>query len=115
MKMRMIIPALCVVSLMSMNACFSHPPSKIDASFDGTTKMLKAVIYHDVKDVKKHFIKKVDVSLNGKEIVTQQISRQDNKDTQTVLYLIPDADPDASIEVEAYCSIAGKLSVKAAR
>lgn len=89
---------------------YAHPPSDIKISFDPQTKILSAVILHDVSNPSAHFIKKVDVALNGKEIIEQSISRQDNFGTQTVSYLIPDAKEGDLFSVEGYCSISGKLA-----
>jgi len=88
---------------------YAHPPSDIKITFDPKTKILNAVIMHDVSNPSKHYIKKVDVALNGKEIIQQNISRQDNFDSQTVSYLIPDAKVGDVFSVEGYCSISGKL------
>jgi hypothetical protein len=88
---------------------YAHPPSDIKISFDPKTKILNAVIIHNVSNPAKHYIKKVDVSINGKEIIEQSISKQDNFDSQTVNYLIPDAKNGDVFSVEGYCSISGKL------
>ncbi len=88
---------------------YAHPPSDITITFDKATKILKAVITHQVNNPEKHFINKVDVALNGKEIIEHRISRQDNSTTQTVTYLIPDVKEADTLSVEAYCSISGKL------
>ncbi len=88
---------------------YAHPPSDIKITFDPQTKILNAVIIHNVSNPSAHYIKKVDVVLNGKEIIEQSISRQDNFNTQTVSYLIPDAKEADLFSVEGYCSISGKL------
>jgi hypothetical protein len=88
---------------------YAHPPSDIKVTFDPKTKILSALIIHDVSNPATHFIKKVDVSLNGKEIVEQAISRQDNPNSQAVSYLIPDFKEGDRLAVEGYCSISGKL------
>ena len=64
---------------------------------------------HNVSDPLSHYIKKVDVGLNGKEIIKENISRQDNNAYQMVSYLIPDVKDGDLISVEGYCSISGKL------
>lgn len=87
----------------------AHPPSDIKITYDSGTKILKAVITHKVSDVKKHFINKVDIGLNGKKIISHAISQQDDNISQTVSYLIPDAKAGDSLSVEAYCNISGKL------
>lgn len=108
--MRKITAILFACILVAVyTAAWAHPPKDITITYDPVTKILKAVIIHDVSNPEKHFIKKVDVSLNGKEIIQHLISRQDNNDTQTVSYLIPDANPGDTLAVEGYCSISGKL------
>lgn len=95
--------------VVACSIVYAHPPSDIVITYDPQAKILKAVIYHDVSNPQTHFIKKVDTSLNGKEIIAQEISQQDNHATQTVTYLIPDAKNGDTIGVEAYCSLSGKL------
>jgi len=88
---------------------YAHPPSDIKITFDAQTKILTAVILHGVSNPARHYIKKVDVALNGKEIIEQSISRQDNAQSQTVSYLIPDAKAGDLLSVEGYCNLSGKL------
>jgi len=88
---------------------YAHPPSDIIINFDPKTKILSAVIMHNTSNPDSHFIKKVDIGLNGKEIIEHKISREDNNENQTVSYLVPDVNNGDVISVEAYCSISGKL------
>ncbi len=88
----------------------AHPPAKIVVEYDSATRMLTATISHPVADPKTHFIRKVDIAINGEEILEHRISRQDNDTTQSVSYLIPDAKKGDTISVEAYCNIGGKLT-----
>ncbi|MDP3731486.1 MAG: hypothetical protein Q8R31_00430 [Candidatus Omnitrophota bacterium] len=88
---------------------YAHPPSDILITYDTATKTLKAVITHQVSNPQNHFINKVDVSLNGQEIIEHKLSRQDNNTDQTVSYLIPDAKGGDTLAVEAYCNISGEL------
>jgi len=92
-------------------AC-AHPPSEIKINFDSKAKMLEAVIIHNTSNLSNHYIKKVDVGLNGREIISQSISRQDNLETQTVSYLLPDIKSRDEVSVEGYCSMSGKLEKK---
>jgi len=97
------------ISFVLSAIAYAHPPSDIKISFDAKTKILNAVIIHKVSNPAKHYIKKVDVAVNGKEVIEQSISGQDNFDTQTVSYLIPDAKNGDVFSVEGYCSLSGKL------
>ena len=94
---------------MIASIAYAHPPSDIKITFDPKTKMLQAVIMHNTNNPISHYIKKVDVGLNGKEIIGHNIPREDNNETQTVSYLIPDIKDGDILSVEAYCSISGKL------
>lgn len=88
---------------------YAHPPSDIQITFDVKTKMLKAVIMHEVSNTLNHYINKVDVGLNGKAVISHSISRQDNNTSQTVSYLIPDAKEGDEVSVAGYCSLSGQL------
>ena len=106
-RISMIFVALILVLIAS--TAYAHPPSDIKITFDPQTKILSAVIIHNVSNPTNHFIKQVDVGLNGKKIIEHSISREDNNETQTVSYLIPDVKDGDVLSVEGYCSISGKL------
>ena len=99
-----------LVFLVTVPRAYAHPPSDIKITFDPATRILQAVIIHNTSNLVNHYINKVDVGLNGKEIVEHEISRQDNNESQTVSYLIPDAKGGDVLSVEGYCSISGKLT-----
>jgi len=107
--MKRIMALSVLVFLIVVSAAYAHPPSDIKITFNPQTKMLKAVIMHNTSNPLNHYIKKVDIGLNGEEIIEQAISREDNFESQTVSYLIPDAKEGDVLSVEAYCSISGKL------
>ena len=107
MKRIIFFTLICLFAMFSRS--YEHPPQYIKLTFDAKTKELEAVIKHFVGNATNHYIKKVDVGLNGKEVIEHQISKQDNPETQTVVYLIPDAKPGDTLSVGAYCSLFGKL------
>ena len=104
------IALFLILSFFICSVAYAHPPSDIKIIYDSGTKTLKTVIMHNVSDVKKHFINKVDIGLNGKEIISHAISQQDNNASQTVSYLIPDAKSGDALSVEGYCSLSGSLT-----
>jgi hypothetical protein len=106
---RAILSVACFVFVFAASTVYAHPPSDIQITFDPAKKMLSALIVHNTSNVERHYINKVDVGLNGKEILVQNISRQDNEAGQTVSYLISDAKDGDVLSVEGYCSISGKL------
>ncbi|MFA5062610.1 MAG: hypothetical protein WC578_00865 [Candidatus Omnitrophota bacterium] len=107
--MKKIVLLSAILLFVFSSLAYAHPPSDIKITFDPATKMLAAVIMHNVADPLSHYIKKVDVGLNGKEIVELTFSRQGNNAIQAVTYLIPDVKNGDILSVEGYCSISGKL------
>jgi len=101
--------SVLLILTVTCSAAYAHPPSDIKINFDPGTKMLSAVIMHNTSNPANHYIKKVDVGLNGKRIIGQSIFRQDNNESQSVAYLIPDIKDGDVLSVEGYCSISGNL------
>jgi hypothetical protein len=86
-------------------AVLAHPPSAINITFDAETQVLRVSIPHGVSNPKgDHYIDKVVVSLNGKEIITQLIASQYSPQEQVVLYQLIDVQKGDEIEVYAKCS-----------
>jgi hypothetical protein len=69
---------LLILCIFTCSLAYGHPPSDIKITYDYKTKILTALIMHNVSDVNKHYISKVDVGINGREIISQAISQQDN-------------------------------------
>lgn len=80
MKIHIAILFCCFFFISTI--AYAHPPQDIIITFDKQMRILQAIIVHNVSNPENHFIKKVDVGLNGKEILTHVISRQDNNETQ---------------------------------
>lgn len=108
MKKALILSAGFVLFLM-VTLAFAHPPWDIKITFDPQTKILQAQIMHNVSNTRNHYIKRVDIGLNGDEVTELRFSKQDNNQYQPVTYFIPDAKEGDVISVEGYCSISGKL------
>lgn len=106
---RMLATIVCWAALTVALMVYAHPPFDIKISFDPATKMLEAVVFHNTSNPDSHYIEEVNVMLNGNRIISHAISREDNNQTQTVRYRIPDARDGDIISVEADCSISGRL------
>lgn len=115
MKSKRTILFLCACLLVTATAA-AHPPSKIKVQFDPETKTLTAVITHRVSNPATHFINKVDIGINGKEVQALSFDAQETSRQQTISIPLPQAKKGDTLSVEAYCNLSGKLekSVKAA-
>lgn len=107
--MKKVLLFLLFVCLVFVPFAYAHPPKDIEISYDPATKMLTALILHETSNPSGHYIKRVDVGLNGKEIIREEISKQDNNNFQKVIYFIPDVKAGDKLSVEGYCSVSGKL------
>ena len=102
------VSLLCIAfSLLSLCA-FAHPPTNIDISTNEST--VQIVVAHDVKDTKTHYIKRIELSLNGEKIITQAFATQFDKDIQKAVYFLPALKAGDQITVDADCNIYGDLS-----
>ena len=102
--------ALFLCSLLALSTTvFAHPPSAIKIQFDEKSKILTAVIKHRVSNPKTHYINKVDIGLNGKEIQMLPFEKQETNTSQTIKFAIPQAKKGDTLSVEGYCNLGGKL------
>ncbi len=106
--MKKIVLLLCGLLVTSATA-FAHPPSAIKIQFDDKTKTLTAVIDHRVSNPLTHYIGKVDIGLNGKEIQMLPFTKQETNKHQTIKFVIPQAKKGDTVSVEGYCNLSGKL------
>ncbi len=106
--MKKIVLLLCAFMLINFRA-FAHPPSDIKIEFDKENQTLKAVIYHPVSNRMTHYIKKVDIGLNGNEIRTLDFGEQQENVSQPIEIVIENVKPGDILSVEGYCSLSGKL------
>ncbi|MCX6089752.1 MAG: hypothetical protein WCP87_01130 [Atribacterota bacterium] len=83
----------------------AHPPSAVNLSYDKDAKLLKITVLHSVPNpTGDHFVKQVTVKLNGIQVVLQNFLSQSGNGEQVVQYVIIDAKPGDSVEVQAFCS-----------
>jgi hypothetical protein len=110
--MKKITVLLVLLMAVAVTCAYAHMPSDVRLSFDRGSKVLKVVVMHDTPDAALHYIKRVNVELNGKEVINDVLARQENDLSQTVSYTIPNARPGDIITVYVRCSIIGRLKGK---
>ncbi len=114
---------LTVMAVVFTSALFAHPATEIKAKFALPAKNLVLTYLHTVKDNAQHFISEVKIELNGKNIITQNLSMQDNKISGDLMFKIPEAKEGDKITIKTKCNkignkeytltIPGKADVKA--
>ncbi len=109
--MRRVFLGVFLLLFLIGSTAIAHPPREVVAEFDLESNVLSVDVTHTVGADPIHFIEKIIVSHNDKEIIVQQISKQLG-DSQTFLYFIPEVEEGDEIEIEAVCSIFGDKSFK---
>jgi hypothetical protein len=97
-----------VLVVLSTNTILAHPPGTITVKYDLSLQLLTVEVQHPVRDAAKHFVDKIEVSLNGKKVIEQKFMSQIDGKVQTGFYKLIDAEIGDTIEVVAGCNIAGK-------
>jgi hypothetical protein len=105
----------CGLGLMTAafaGKAFATPPSDILLEFNNETKELKVNCLHQTLNEKIHFIKTINIFLDGEDYLTRGYSDQTNKEAQIDTIKIKDAKPGSKIGVEGICNIRGSKKVK---
>ena len=97
-----------IMSLMFTGMGFAHPPTSVEMEFNNETKVLTVFVTHPVNKIDKHFVDKIVVELNDKEIITQTFRKQKDGEAQEAMYIIVDAKVGDTMAVTGYCNISGK-------
>ncbi|MBD3425792.1 MAG: hypothetical protein GF409_01015 [Candidatus Omnitrophica bacterium] len=108
--MKKVLIAICLFMLVLSQGVFAHSPSRIDLDYNPQTSILSVVVFHNVTDPENHYVAKVTVAINGKSLIEDVRTVQDDKDKQTIKYRLPELKKGDSVTVEASCSIQGTHS-----
>ena len=111
--MKKINMALILGSLLLVSSqAFAHPPSDIKIQLNLTAQTLNAVVEHHVSNPMAHYIKQVDIGLNGKKIKKLTFKKQEDNASQSIEIKIPKVKKGDILSVTAYCKLNGQLEKK---
>jgi len=88
----------------------AHPPKKVNLKYDKETKILSICLPHAVKDINKHYIDKITISVNGEEFKVLEYKAQTSEASHKVEIKLPDLKKGDKVKVEAKCNKMGKKS-----
>lgn len=106
-KIALLLPILALALGLS-----AHPASDVKVTTDFTAKTVEISFTHKVKDATTHFIDDVKIKLNGKQIITQVLSLQEDANGGKVKYLIPELKKGDVIDADTRCNKGGNKSGK---
>jgi hypothetical protein len=100
---------LLIVMFVSTGVAGAHPPAGLTVSCKADEGLLKIEISHPVGNVSDHYVKNVDVEVDGEDVADLSYSGQMDRQGQTVLVTIGRFNEGANVKVEAECNKFGDL------
>lgn len=105
------IIVIAILSLLAISL-FAHPASDVKMKYDAKAKLLTVDFKHSVKSATDHYIDKVSIILDGKEVITQVLSQQDSKTGGSLVYKLSGIKAGSEVEAITNCNKTGKKSAK---
>ncbi len=104
-----IILSIVVFSLSSILADISsaHTPDRVEVNFAGS--LLKVKVYHKVGNTKTHYVKYINVYVNGEWVTKQRFFSQQYDGYQEAVFNIPDIKAKDVVLVIAHCNRKGRI------
>ncbi len=105
---------IIVISLLTLLVLglYAHPASDVKMQYDTKTKQLTVDFKHSVKSATDHYINKVTILLDGKEVITQNLSLQDSNSGGSLVYKLSGIKSGSQVEAITNCNKTGKKSTK---
>ena len=97
-----------VFCLMIAQNAYCHTPSKIGTERLGT--QITVTVIHGVLDPKTHYIKRIEITLNGMKTIEQNFTMQTDDDMQQVIYVIPSLQTGDKMTITATCNTSGEFT-----
>ncbi|MCK4662569.1 MAG: hypothetical protein KAT68_06875 [Bacteroidales bacterium] len=85
----------------------AHPPKKVDVKYKKESNKLIISIPHLVKNVEKHYIESIIISVDGKEIKVLEYTSQSTKESHDIEIELPELESGNEVEVKAKCNKMG--------
>ena len=105
--MKSLILLLAFVLVFSTTG-FCHNPSSIDVKFKKGG--IDVVVAHSVSDPTTHYVKKIEVKVNGANVAERKFTSQTDDMTQKTSFELPSFKKGDILEITAYCSRSGEVT-----
>ncbi|HNX01784.1 MAG TPA: hypothetical protein PLE74_06345 [Candidatus Cloacimonadota bacterium] len=96
-----------LVFVFTSAVAWAHPAKRIDLTFNKNTKVLAAKVVHDVKDNVKHYTKNIQITVNKRDVLTHDLTMQDNLQGGMYMYKLNDVKPGDTISLTTTCNFVG--------
>ncbi len=104
---------ICLLSLIivcSSSLSFAHPPRDVQLTYDGEAQVLKIRVNHVTPNTLKHYIRRVVIKLNDKEVNALNFPAQSSRQAHEIEVPLELKAGD-TVTVSAVCNVAGSKEV----
>lgn len=102
---------LTIVAIFIANSFVSaHPAKKVNLTYENGVLKIEAL--HGVKDPAKHYIKKIVIKVDNKEVKVLDLDQQSSSISEVTEFALPDLKKGAKIQVKTTCSQFGSKQGK---
>lgn len=108
-KRMFLVVVLLLSFLVLANEGAAHPPSSIDLRFEPEGRLLVVGFKHLVQDGQSHYIKEVQVQVNGKAFARVELYAQAGKEAGQVSLALPGVKQGDMVSVKATCNKFGEM------
>lgn len=105
----LILAAAILAVFLAASAGFSHPPATLDLAYSAEDGVLTISIAHSVGNVSTHYIKSVNVTVDGRKAADLYYVSQSEKNGEKIVVTIGLLEKGSKISVIAECNKFGKL------
>ena len=108
--MKKLLFLIVAVAFTATFAAKADAPKEVKLNYQDGKLKIEAI--HNVKDVTKHYIEKISITVNGKETKTLNLKKQSSNAEELETVDLPGLKAGDQVEVVARCSEFGKKSAK---
>ncbi|MDP8253381.1 MAG: hypothetical protein P9X27_03170 [Candidatus Kaelpia aquatica] len=98
---------LYCLSFIYSEISYAHSPERIEIKFVGS--LLKIKVFHNVGNTKMHYVKYINVYVNGQWVAKQRFFSQQYDGYQEAVFNVPDLKAKDVLLVIAHCSRKGRI------
>lgn len=93
-----------LILLLSAGFVKADPPKSVNLSYNAETGKLKIESIHKVKNVEEHYIDKIVISVNDKEVKTIKPTKQTSLASDVQEVSVPEIKKGVTVHVSSRCN-----------
>jgi len=101
---------ICSLLLLISVTALAHKAAAQDIQYDKSKNLLTVSFEHKVSNPANHFITKIEIKLNNKDLLEQDSYKQESALGGSFFYKVIDAKPGDKFTLTTTCNKGGKLA-----